>query len=127
MPAFINEFVSDFGSVSLALLVGVLALVVWGLAHVSAKPDTTVSILWRLVVYTKSSTLGKTGYAVRSKNNVRTQKSPQNGVSQSKEASKDYEAGQNLDLLCEGSSPKFDTSRSIIRVFGAFGPVISST
>lgn len=102
MNSLLDQLFSSFGGYGILLIVA-LALVVWGLAHFSAQPGTSVSILWGLVTYVKTSPQAQQpSPQARQPYRDEIVSSPENEASTERESSLPdrvqaiYESGKNL-------------------------------
>lgn len=100
MTDIISQIFSDYGPTG--LVIGIIVVcVAWLLAHRSAKPGTSVTILWGLASYTKQDTSDKSSQPVSSKKPKHT--APKTAISNSSNdftvVQNEYEQGYSLKLL----------------------------
>jgi len=108
MNSLIDQLFSLFGGFGL-ILIPVLALIVWGLAHLSAQPGTSVSILWGLVNYVKASSS-----QIQKSKNTEVQPAPEKLPSITHRDQDIYEAGRNLVPISAEKENAEDTAETEI-------------
>ncbi len=107
MDEFFTQVISSFGVLGL-IIVAIFAGVVWILAHASAEQGTSVSVLWGLVAYTKSSKASKIeAHASKPVVSAEPEMLPPRPHQQDVSETQDYQKGKSLELVVEPGDPRF--------------------